>query len=158
MKINIPNNPSLFSKFKTWLSGYSYLDGAILLGTLVLAFVPSNIAYAGRIEPVATKCWYLVSDRIQIRNTCIYESHSWTGGGVSYLLWEDGVKTVMTWGLVDDGDPNCQNGRQVSVDGVCGLKYARDPVNLKYLSESWIDDAARCVRLKRHSVCWMHPY
>ncbi len=129
-----------------------------MLGTLVLTFVPSNTAYAGRIEPVTTKCWYLVSDRVQIRNGCIYEAHSWAGGWGASLLWEDGVKTGISSGLVGRGEPACENQQQVSVDGVCGPKYARDPVSLEDLSESWIDDAARCVRLKQHSVCWMHPY
>jgi len=152
------NKLSLFSKLRPWGSGFLNLDIALVLGILVFTFIPSKATYAGNIEPVKTKCWYLVSDRLEIENTCIYEATWWMGGGFMSLLWEDGLQTTISWGLHGRGQQVCQRRQDLNVDGVCGSEYSRDPVSLDYLSEDTTGNAARCVRLNQNSVCWLHPF
>lgn len=140
-----------------------------MLFSAFISIFSTSSAYAGRIEPIQTKCWYFVLEQVEIRHTCVYESTSWTGGGSMSLLWEDGVKTQMSWGLQGRGEYLCNNIEDITVDGVCGSTYFRDSVSLNRLAKSEAENrwrsgpedrqtVAKCIQLQRSSVCWVHPY
>ncbi|MEG4818276.1 MULTISPECIES: hypothetical protein [unclassified Microcoleus] len=57
-------------------------------------------ARSGRIEGASVSCWLRRRDLVELKQTCIYESVSWAGGGGRTLRWEDGVQTKMTWGFL----------------------------------------------------------
>jgi hypothetical protein len=70
--------------------------------TILAAFLPAFFtgifvvpARAGRIEPTPVSCWLFRGDKLELNQTCSYESISWAGGGTSSLRWEDGVRTKM---------------------------------------------------------------
>ena len=123
----------------------------------VLLFVLANPAQAGRIEPKPVSCYFFRGEQLEIQQTCIYDSHSWLGGGIATLQWEDGVKTSIAWGVQERGVKTCEN---TSLDGVCALSYHRDPETLNSISRAELDRMRRngrktlhCNQVGRNSVC-----
>lgn len=126
----------------------------------LLAFFPQPVQ-AGRIEPEPVTCWFFRGETLKLKNTCTYESTSWAGGGVRSLIWEDGVRTSMVFGLVTQG-PVCKDPKETSVDKVCGKGYARNARTLKRISEAERmklvnrdKQFIRCVGVKNKSICWL---
>jgi hypothetical protein len=100
---------------------------ATFLPILVMAIsVPP--ARAGRAEPISVSCWFFRGDKVELKQTCVHESHSWAGGGVGTLRWEDGVQTKIYRGFQENGDKPC--GENESIDGVCAVRYFRHPTSL----------------------------
>jgi hypothetical protein len=128
----------------------------LALASIVIAIFSAIPAQAGRIEPRPISCWLFQGERIELKNTCIYESTSWLGGGGSKLRWEDGVVTQIQWGLVGRGERVCRENEQ-QIDGVCGKIYYRRLgelsriLNSKY---SAYNNRIFCVQLKQKSICW----
>lgn len=134
--------------------------------TILAAFLPvlaTGIfvvpARAGRIEPTPVSCWLFRGDKLELNQTCTYESVSWAGGGTSSLRWEDGVRTQMAWGLQGRGEKPCAD---TSIDGVCGVTYGRHPATLKRISNAEREKLASqsqptisCVQVQNKSVCWL---
>ena len=117
-------------------------------------------AQAGRVEPKSVSCWFFRGEKLELQQTCIYEAQSWAGGGVSSLRWEDGVETKMARGFQGRGEKPC--GEDTSIDGVCGVRYFRDPTTLKRISEVEQENRERksqpmifCVQVRDRSVCWL---
>ena len=88
-------------------------------------------ARAGKVGPVSIPCWFFRGEKLELQQTCISESHTWIGGGIRFIRWEDGVQTNMAWGLQGRGERPCVD---ISVDGVCGVSYERHPTTLKRIS------------------------
>ncbi|MCU0547429.1 MAG: hypothetical protein MUE44_35585 [Oscillatoriaceae cyanobacterium Prado104] len=135
--------------------------------TILAVFLPAFFtgisvpALAGRIEPIRVPCWLFRGDKLELNQTCTYESVTWAGGGTSFLRWEDGVRTKMTWGLQGRGEKPCADG-SIGVDGVCGTNYYRHPATLKRISseerESRLKNnqpSVNCVLLRNKSICWL---
>jgi hypothetical protein len=115
---------------------------------------------AGRVEPTPVSCWFFRGDRVELKQTCIYESRSWAGGGVIFLRWEDGVQTKIARGFQERGEKPC--GDNNGIDGVCGVTYFRDSTTFKRLSEEEsqklaINHQSRigCVQVGDKSICWL---
>lgn len=114
-------------------------------------------AHAGRIEPTSVTCQYFRAEKLELQQTCVYESTSWAGGGVASLRWKDGVITKMGWGLQGRGDRPCPDW---SLDGTCGSYYFRSPINLKRISDKdgqklfMHHRVIQCVQARQNSVCW----
>lgn len=132
----------------------------VIWGAIALAALPISPVRAGRIEPTPVSCWFLRSEEIELEQTCTYESVSWLGGGGSTLLWEDGVKTTLGWGLQGRGRGPC--GDDWRVDGVCGPLYYRIPNTFEIIYKAERDrrvmnnlDVVNCVRVNDNSVCWV---
>lgn len=116
-------------------------------------------ARAGRTEPTSIPCWLFRGEKLELQQTCITESHTWTGGGIRLLRWEDGAQTTMAWGLQGRGERPCAD---TSIDSVCGLSYQRHPATLKRISQaeqsklaSQSQPTIACVEVQNKSVCWM---
>jgi hypothetical protein len=113
---------------------------------------------AGKVEPTPVPCWFFLGDSLELKQTCIYESVFWMGGGGNTLRWEDGVQTNMTWGMQGRGGIPCVG---ISVDGVCGVTYYRHSTTLKRISKEekqkpGMKDQSlmTCVQLRNKSICW----
>jgi len=133
--------------------------------TILAAFLPAFFtgifvvpARAGRIEPTPVSCWLFRGDKLELNQTCSYESISWAGGGTSSLRWEDGVRTKMAWGLQGRGERLCED---TSIDGVCGVSYGRHPATLKRISNEEQENrrsknqpTIRCVQVQDKSICY----
>ncbi len=118
-------------------------------------------ARAGRVESTPVSCWLFRGDKVALKQTCIYESVSWAGGGASSLRWEDGVRTKMTWGLQGRGEKPCADG-SIGIDGVCSTNYFRHPTTLKQISEEERESRLKnnqrivtCLQLRDKSICWL---
>ncbi|MFP4651298.1 MAG: hypothetical protein ACLFM4_02595 [Phormidium sp.] len=86
--------------------------------SLFLGHLPALARFGvGPVEPTAAECWFFRNGQLEERQRCTYSGHSWTGGGVTVLEWEDGVSTVINFGLQGRGERPCP---EVGVDGVCG--------------------------------------
>ncbi|MCC3600067.1 hypothetical protein [Microcoleus sp. PH2017_26_ELK_O_A] len=117
-------------------------------------------ARAGRIEPTPVSCWLFREDKLELNQTCTYESVSWAGGGTSSLRWEDGVRTQMAWGLQGRGERPCPD---TSIDGVCAVRYFRHPTSLKRISAEEEaknrlvnrQSSAICLQVGDKSICWL---
>lgn len=125
----------------------------------LITMLAATPAQAGRVEPTPVSCWFFRGEKLELQQTCIYESYSWAGGGGSTLLWEDGVKTQMAWGLQGRGEKPCE---EMSVDGVCGVMYFRDLTTLERISKAEGEQrqrneqqVVRCVEVRGKSVCWL---
>jgi hypothetical protein len=124
-----------------------------LISTLLTIFSITP-AYAGRVEPTSVSCLYFRGEKLELQQTCIYESTSWAGGGGSILRWQDGVKTTMAWGLQGRGERPCKDW---SLDRVCGSYYYRHSRTLKRMSfeeTKKFDKSIFCVQARLNSVCW----
>ncbi len=128
----------------------------ILVG-LASAFLVSP-AQAGRLDPTSIPCWVFRGEKLELQQTCIVEGSSWLGGGGRTMLWEDGVKTKIAFGIQGRGERPCQD---TSVDGVCGTNYSRHPTTLKRITQKEWDNGVcnsqkviDCVQLQKHSICW----
>ncbi|MEG3934949.1 hypothetical protein QT990_27480 [Microcoleus sp. T3_B1] len=133
---------------------------SVFLPILALGMVATP-ARAGRIEGASVSCWLLRRDKVEVKQTCIYESISWAGGGGRTLRWEDGGQTKMTWGLQGRGEKPCAED-SMSVDGVCGVVYFRHPTTLQRISEEESYKrainrqlAVTCVQVQDKSICWL---
>lgn len=133
---------------------------ATFLPVLVMAIsVPP--ARAGRAEPISVSCWFFRGDKVELKQTCIHESHSWAGGGVGTLRWEDGVQTKIYRGFQENGDKPC--GENESLDGVCAVRYFRHPTSLQRISAE--EEAKNrlvnrqssviCLQVRDKSICWL---
>ena len=134
--------------------------------TILAAFLPAFFtgifvvpAQAGRIEPTPISCWLFRGDKLELNQTCTYESVFWAGGGGSTLRWEDGVHTKIYRGLQGRGERPCED---TSFDGVCGGTYGRHPATLKRISNAERENRASqnqptisWVQVQNKSVCWM---
>jgi hypothetical protein len=118
----------------------------------MFSMAPVSLVKAGRVEPTRIRCWFFSGEQLEFQQICSYESWSWAGGGGSKLVWEDGVETAIAWGLQGRGERPCED---VSLDGVCGTMYYRDPNTLERLPESQeqTQGAVKCIQT-RNSVCW----
>lgn len=132
----------------------------IVWSAIAFAALPMSPVRAARVEPTPVHCWFLRGEEIELQQTCTYESVSWAGGGGSTLLWEDGVKTTLGWGLQGRGRNPC--GDDWRVDGVCGSEYYRRPDTFEVISQTERNhrvmneqDAITCIQVNDHSVCWM---
>jgi hypothetical protein len=126
---------------------------------LAVLFSTEIPAEAGRVEPESVPCWFFREEKLVLRQTCIYESTSWLGGGGRSLLWEDGVKTEMNWGLQGRGERPCED---TTLDGICGSEYFRNPATLTRLANAEVERMRtknqrmiRCVQARRNSVCFL---
>jgi len=124
----------------------------------VLLVISANPAQAGRIEPKPVSCYFFRGEKLEIQQTCIYESTSWAGGAAARLQWRDGVKTAIAWGLQGRGAKPCD---EVSLDKVCGSTYHRHPKTLQRISKESAmrlsankQQALYCVQAGRNSVCY----
>lgn len=132
---------------------------AIATMTTAIAFTAAP-AQAGRVEPTAASCYFFRQEKLELKQTCIYESLSWAGGGFSTLTWKDGVKTTTSWGIEGRGSQVCPQKDQVRTDGICGKNYDRDPKTFKQLSPAESEKARSsgkvlyCAQIKQNSVCW----
>jgi hypothetical protein len=70
-------------------------------------------ARASRIEGAFVSCWLFHRDKVELKQTCIYESVSWAGGGGRTLRWFDGGPTKMTWGLQGRGERPCAEDKLI---------------------------------------------
>ena len=127
----------------------------------VMLLLSANPVQAGRIEPRLESCYFFRGENLELRQTCIYESTSWAGGGVSKLVWEDGVVTSIKWGLQGRGEKTTCNGEMMSVDNVCAVSYSRHPITLKRISRETMERMNRndqkvisCLQTGRNSVCY----
>lgn len=127
------------------------------LSSLLFEITPSM---AGPLEPTPADCWFFDSGQLEITQTCIYSGYSWAGGGYSLLEWDDGVKTVIAFGLQGRGQRPCP---QLSVDGVCGEWRYRDLTTFEPLSDAELNQRRRnsnslpiiqCADVNNKSVCW----
>ena len=125
----------------------------------VMLILSANPVQAGRTEPQPKPCYFFRGEQLELRQTCIYESTSWAGGGVSKLVWEDGVTTILKWGLQGRGEKTTCNG--MSIDNVCALSYSRHPITLKRISRENMERMNRndqkviyCHQTGRNSVCY----
>ncbi len=119
-----------------------------------------NTAQSGSIPPVNVACWFFRGDTLGTQNGCIYESTSWAGGGISMLQsWNKKFKASIAWGSQGRGDKPCED---VSLNGVCGSQYFRNPKTLKRITyqegkrlqmENQL--VIECVQAKINSVCWL---
>jgi len=129
----------------------------------LLCFVPiaffTSPAQAGKIKPHPVTCWFFRGENLEIKNTCTEEGWSWAGGGFTNLVWEDGVKNKIQWGLQGRGSRDCPEN-ETAIDSVCGKNYARDPKTMQSVSKQEGDrlrlagGAINCVQVKQNSVCW----
>jgi hypothetical protein len=130
---------------------------SLILMSLIAPIVLGAPAKAGRVEPSPISCYFFRDGQLELQQTCIYESYSWAGGGMRSLLWEDGVRTTMAWGLQGRGERPCED---TSVDQVCGSTYFRHPTTLDRISDSEAErlqrngSVVRCVQVQTNSVCW----
>lgn len=115
-------------------------------------------ARAGRTEPTSIPCWLFRKEKLELQQTCISESHTWTGGGIRSLRWEDGVQTTMAWELQGRGEKLCED---ISIDGICGVSYGRDSTTLKLISNQEWENRRRknqptigCVQVQDKSICY----
>ena len=110
---------------------------------------------AGKVEATPVPCWFFREDRLELKQTCIYESVFWMGGGGNTLRWEDGVQTNMAWGLQGRGGRPCVD---IGIDGVCGVTYYRHRTTLKRISQEEMrklkESSMTCVQLQDKSICW----
>jgi hypothetical protein len=131
-----------------------FLSFLFLLTSIALP----QVAQAGRVEPESINCWFYKGSTIALKNSCTYESHSWTGGWNAQLTWEDGVRNTITYGKQGRGDYSaCPSDEQYAIDGTCGQVYYRNPRTLKRISSRQISNhqsVVTCVQLKQKSVCW----
>ena len=125
-----------------------------------MLLLSTNPVQAGRIEPRLESCYFFRGENLELRQTCIYESTSWAGGGVSKLVWEDGVVTNIKWGLQGRGGKTTCDG-EMSVDNVCAVSYSRHPITLKRISRETMERMNRndqnvisCLQTGRNSVCY----
>lgn len=125
----------------------------------IMLLLSTNPVQAGRTEPQPKPCYFFRGEQLELRQTCIYESTSWAGGGVSKLVWKDGVVTTMKWGLQGRGEKTC-NG-EMSVDGVCARGYYRHPISFERISRETMERMNRndqnvinCLQIGRNSVCY----
>ncbi|MBE9144061.1 hypothetical protein [Planktothrix mougeotii] len=116
-------------------------------------------AYGGEVKPTPVPCWFFRGENLELQQTCTYQSNSWLGGGGSFLIWEDGVKTKMAWGLQARAGKPCED---TSVDGVCGVTYFRHPTTLKRISQAEKEKLKtesqrmiRCIEVQDKSICWL---
>jgi hypothetical protein len=58
-------------------------------------------AIAQPLEFPTVKCYFFEGEKLSIENTCGHKVSRWTGGGVVTLTWEDGIKTVRSFGSGD---------------------------------------------------------
>ena len=127
----------------------------------VLLLLSANPAQAGRTEPQPKPCYFFRGEQLELRQSCIYASTSWAGGGASELVWEDGVVTTMNWGQRGEGKKIC-NGEmgEMSVDNVCARGYYRHPITLEPISREDMKRMNRdqkvifCLQTGRNSVCY----
>ncbi|KPQ32495.1 MAG: hypothetical protein ACLFQ7_01215 [Phormidium sp.] len=127
--------------------------------SLFLGHLPALARFGvGPVEPTAAECWFFRNGQLEERQRCTYSGHSWAGGGVTVLEWEDGVSTVINFGLQGRGERPCP---EVGVDGVCGEWRYRDAATLTPLSEAERRQTERngiptlqCVDVNNNSVCW----
>ncbi|WP_071593281.1 hypothetical protein [Kamptonema formosum] len=131
-----------------------------ILFTISLAILSweTTPASASKIDPTPVDCWFLRNGELKLTQTCTFSGHSWSGGGFSVLTWEDGVKTVIAFGLQGRGERPCP---EVGVDGVCGEWRYRHPITFEPLSDSELNirrrnalDVIQCVDVNHNSVCW----
>lgn len=127
-----------------------FLLFALPIFSLVLGHLPAR---ARRLEPTAAECWFFRNGQLEERQSCTYSGHSWAGGGVTVLEWEDGVRTVINFGLQGRGERPCP---EVGVDGVCGEWSYRDAATLTRIFQSERDGipTLQCVDVNNNSVCW----
>lgn len=133
----------------------------------LLAFLPILVmgvfvspVHAGRIEPIPVFCWLFRENKVELKQTCSYESISWAGGGTNSLRWEDGVQTKMDYGLQGRGERPCPD---TSIDGVCAVRYFRHPTSLQRISAE--EEAKNrlvnrqssviCLQVRDKSICWL---
>jgi hypothetical protein len=133
----------------------------VLLPLVTAMFSPTTVQ-AGVVAPTPVTCWFFQGEQLKLKQTCIYQSASWAGGGGSNLTWEDGVKTNMAWGRVGRGEKVCQSSEEMKVDGLCGKIYYRDPKTNKRISGAEREHrvmnnqkSVSCVQIKANSVCWL---
>lgn len=122
--------------------------------SLVLGHLPARARFGvGPAEPTAAECLFFRNGQLEEHQSCTYSGYSWTGGGVTVLEWEDGVRTVINFGAQGRGERPCP---EVAVDGVCGEWSYRDAATLTPLSQSERDGipTVRCVDVNNNSVCW----
>jgi hypothetical protein len=122
--------------------------------TAILFSVLSLPAMAGTIEPTPVPCWFFRGESLELQQTCSYQSISWAGGWQGRLLWEDGVETIIRYGLQGRGDRPCED---TSLDEVCGSSYFRDPNSLERIPVEpgrRVEGAISCVQPRQTSVCW----
>jgi hypothetical protein len=133
----------------------------------LIALIPSMIlilsgspSYAGSTEPKPVSCWFFRGEKLELQQTCIYQSFSGAGVWAAFLQWEDGVKTRISRGIASKDDKRCKDDGY-SLDRVCGLSYYRHPQTLNRISD---EDSKRmrmnnqeaifCVQVGRNSVCY----
>ena len=131
--------------------------------SLVVGLCGVNVlgAIAGVNPPRSVRCYFFKGENLEIENTCILKSATWTGGGFRTLRWEDGVVTEMQFGLQGRGWRVCPED-ETSVDGVCGKSYDRHPDDLQRISERESFNMSvnqnrtpvKCVQVRKGSVCW----
>lgn len=133
----------------------------LLLFLILSPIALPQVAQAGRVEPESVNCWFYKGNTIELKNTCTYESTSWTGGWNAKLTWEDTVQSTITYGKQGRGDYSaCSSNDQYAIDGTCGPVYYRDPRTLKRLSSkerkkfSYNQSIVTCIQLNQKSVCW----
>jgi hypothetical protein len=122
----------------------------------VMLMLSASPAYAGSTKPQPISCWFFRGDKLELQQTCIYNSFSGAGVWAGYLQWQDGVKTEISRGIVNK---RCKG---LSLDRVCGSSYNRHPQTLQRISD---EDSKRmginnqktifCVQVDRNSVCYL---
>jgi hypothetical protein len=127
----------------------------------MLSFASKSMA--ANVEIESLPCYFFRGEKLTIEQKCSYHMVSWTGGGVIKLVWQDGIKTDLQFGLQGRGERICppQGPRpfdSMAVDKVCSSNYLRAPESLKIISQdeaSRLGRAVQCTRVNRNSVCWM---
>lgn len=124
---------------------------------LILSVSPAEARW---LKPKPVSCYFFRGEQVELKQTCIYEITFWSGGGVSSLIWEDGVKSNIAWGLQGRGEKICNDG-EMNLDGVCGSVYYRHPSNLQRISQQDVgrmrengEKVLSCVQVKLNSVCY----
>jgi hypothetical protein len=139
---------------------------SILFGlTILLSSIGVTPVNAGRFDPTQGTCWFFRDGELELTHTCTIEGASWAGGGVTFLTWEDGIRTSIAFGAQGRGEEPCS---VVGVDGVCGYWGFRHPQTLEPISDYEMNersssglDNVRCVELNvsedtYNSVCWLY--
>ena len=99
-----------------------------------MLFLLARPAYAGRTEPQPVSCWFFRGEKLELQQTCIYQSFSGAGFWAANLQWEDGVKTRISRGIASKDDRRCKDDG-LSLDRVCGSYYNRHPQTLRRISD-----------------------
>jgi hypothetical protein len=110
---------------------------AVISSILAVSFAAPATALFSRSPERKVTCWFFRGEKVEFKQTCIFDKTPGRRELLLSLTWEDNVETLMKLGdLKCPGSGHTLKDQKFSIDNACGKQYPRYPETLKRIPEN----------------------